>query len=467
MRNRKVWILAVAALLCIYIGASVYYSERFFYNTTVHGVNLSNLTVEEGKKKIQDELVSYTLVIHAREQDDVCIKTMDIDLQYDLGSVLEDLKLSQNMWTWPSAIVYQKQREDEFPVVFQEEKLEQVLNGFSFYQKEHMREPKDAHISEYKPDVGYEIVAEDNGTSFDKEMVRGEIRQSLCALQPEIDLENMGLYEKPQRFADNAALLSVKERMNTLVATKILYVGNTAVDGNLICTWIREENDAVVIDEDRIREFVIALADKYDTLGKPRTFLTSAVGEVELPASKKIGWQIDQEAEFQQIRADLETGQTIEREPMFSSRGFSLTEGEFGKTYVEIDLTNQHLYYYKDGQMILDSPVVTGNVARGRRTPPGIFTLRTKMKHVVLRGRDYAAPVTYWMPFNGGIGLHDATWRGSFGGEIYRSSGSHGCVNMPKGKAKSLYENIEAGCPVVCYTTNVRAKSSVAQFQAN
>ena len=55
------------------------------------------------------------------------------------------------------------------------------------------------------------------------------------------------------------------------------------------------------------------------------------------------------------------------------------------------------------------------------------------------------------MPFNGGIGMHDATWRGSFGGSIYQYSGSHGCINMPKAKAASLYEMIEKDCTVVCY----------------
>lgn len=55
------------------------------------------------------------------------------------------------------------------------------------------------------------------------------------------------------------------------------------------------------------------------------------------------------------------------------------------------------------------------------------------------------------MPFNGNIGLHDATWRSTFGGTIYKTSGSHGCVNLPPAVAKTIFENIAAGVPVLCY----------------
>ena len=55
------------------------------------------------------------------------------------------------------------------------------------------------------------------------------------------------------------------------------------------------------------------------------------------------------------------------------------------------------------------------------------------------------------MPFNGGIGLHDASWRSKFGGDIYVRGGSHGCINLPKNKAAELYNRIQKGCPVVVH----------------
>jgi len=118
---------------------------------------------------------------------------------------------------------------------------------------------------------------------------------------------------------------------------------------------------------------------------------------------------------------------------------------------LEIDLTKQYLWFYKNGTLITKGSVVTGNVSSNHTTPPGTYKLTYKQKDAVLRGPGYAAPVTYWMPFNGGIGLHDASWRAAFGGEIYKTNGSHGCINAPYQVAEAVFKNIEAGVPVICY----------------
>ena len=68
-----------------------------------------------------------------------------------------------------------------------------------------------------------------------------------------------------------------------------------------------------------------------------------------------------------------------------------------------------------------------------------------------MTGETYATPVKYWMPFNGNIGMHDASWRKEFGGEIYRTNGSHGCINLPEEIAETIYGYVEQGFPVVCY----------------
>lgn len=126
-------------------------------------------------------------------------------------------------------------------------------------------------------------------------------------------------------------------------------------------------------------------------------------------------------------------------------------------TRIELDITKQNILMYIDGECILDTPCVTGNVADGCSTPTGIYYLYYKERNAVLRGSNsdgsrYASPVDYWMPFNGGIGFHDASWRnGIFGGEIYKTDGSHGCVNMPHDSAKTLYENITSDIPIIIY----------------
>src|SRR5699024_3420396 len=108
-------------------------------------------------------------------------------------------------------------------------------------------------------------------------------------------------------------------------------------------------------------------------------------------------------------------------------------------------------YFYKEEKLLVESDFVSGNVARGYTTPPGAYPLTYKERNATLRGQGYASPVSYWMPFNGGIGMHDASWRSSFGGTIYKTNGSHGCINLPYAAAKTIYENISKGMPVLCY----------------
>ena len=118
---------------------------------------------------------------------------------------------------------------------------------------------------------------------------------------------------------------------------------------------------------------------------------------------------------------------------------------------MEIDLTAQHLYLYVDGRLITESDFVSGNVSRGHTTPEGVFGLTYKTRNATLRGQGYATPVSYWMPFNGNIGMHDAAGRSKFGGDIYLKNGSHGCINLPVKEAEKIYEYVSTGFPVICY----------------
>ena len=123
---------------------------------------------------------------------------------------------------------------------------------------------------------------------------------------------------------------------------------------------------------------------------------------------------------------------------------------------VEIDIANQHVWMYKNDILIADTDCVTGNVSAGHSTPTGVYKLAGKERDRYLRGKNddgtnYCSFVKYWMPFNGGIGLHDASWRSKFGGKIYKNSGSHGCVNLPRSAAETIYNNIDKSYFIVVY----------------
>ncbi|WP_330398665.1 L,D-transpeptidase [Herbinix luporum] len=116
-----------------------------------------------------------------------------------------------------------------------------------------------------------------------------------------------------------------------------------------------------------------------------------------------------------------------------------------------MNISKQYLWFYKDGKLLSQGPVVTGNPNRGNATVLGVYMVNYKQKEATLRGPGYEAKVKYWMPFFGNIGLHDAPWRSSFGRDIYLRNGTHGCVNAPLYLAKTIFENIDEGTPVIVY----------------
>ncbi len=120
-------------------------------------------------------------------------------------------------------------------------------------------------------------------------------------------------------------------------------------------------------------------------------------------------------------------------------------------TYVDVDITNQTVTYYENGQAVLSSPCVTGDISKKRATPTGIFAVYGHKKGTYLTGPTWKNWVDYWMPFAGGCGLHDATWRKAFGGEIYKTNGSHGCVNLPHDIAEQLFGMVNVGTVVIVH----------------
>ncbi len=122
-----------------------------------------------------------------------------------------------------------------------------------------------------------------------------------------------------------------------------------------------------------------------------------------------------------------------------------------GGTYVDVNLTTQQLVYFVNGTPSLVSDIVTGNTSKNHGTPVGTYSIYSKATDRTLKGPGYSAFVKYWMPFYGGYGLHDASWRGAFGGNIYKTNGSHGCVNMPRAMAEALYATVNIGTPVVVH----------------
>jgi len=187
--------------------------------------------------------------------------------------------------------------------------------------------------------------------------------------------------------------------------------------------------------------------------------MTTANGKTVEVKGGDYGWKINQDKEYTTLVGNITAGETISREPVYSQHGADHgDDNDYGNTYAEVDLSSQYMWFIKDGTVVLESGIVTGNPNKGYATPQGSYTLTYKTRNAVLKGalradgtREYETPVSFWMPFNGGIGFHDATWQSSFGGSRYLSNGSHGCVNLPYSVAEQLYSLIQDDTPIILH----------------
>ena len=142
-------------------------------------------------------------------------------------------------------------------------------------------------------------------------------------------------------------------------------------------------------------------------------------------------------------RSPIVTGATTADKPLID------------KTYIEVDLQNQHMWYYKDGKVALETDIVSGKPSSP--TPPGVNYVWSKETNKTLKGKnddgtDYASPVKYWMPIDWtGVGLHDSDWQPEYGGELWKTRGSHGCVNTPPDVMSRLFDMVEVGTPVLVF----------------
>ena len=219
----------------------------------------------------------------------------------------------------------------------------------------------------------------------------------------------------------------------------------------------------MTVDPDMAASYAQQLASKYNTYAATRSFVTTNGDTIKIGGGD-YGWIIDKKGEAARIIEDIEKGESVTREPEYEQRAFVEGADDIGNTYIEIDYTNQHLWYYKDGSLLMDSDLVSGNLNNGNGSPDGVFKIISRQSPATLVGEDYESDVTYFMPFAYNVGLHDASWRSNFGGSIYKNSGSHGCINLPYDAADTIYKNVELGTPVVAYyRDNVKLTSNNAK----
>lgn len=452
IKNKKLWIstgIIIASLLALYLILTAYFNSHFFFRTYINGFNVTGKSYESAQGFIADKASHYSLTIKDREGNTEELKGTDINLKYDFDGEINKILEEQNPFLWIKYIFVNNDHTITEGISYDEELLNQFISSFNFLDEANVKAPVSAYINYTGSE--YEIIKEDIGNKINYDAFYSKLLNHIQNINSNFDLDEEKSYEEPKYTSTMDVVVQAKNTVNKYISSKITYTvsgDEILIDSSLINTWINIDEDFnVTIKEDSIREYLNDLGNTYDSIGNART-LTRWSGEVIKVSTTPGIYYIDRNTTISEIVEAITNGSEVTKEITFKTP--TATDEYVINTFVEVNLTNQTVVYYKNGELITQGKVVTGDEAKGYATPSGVYRLDWKAKNFVLRGEDYAAPVNFWMPFNGGIGLHDASWRNQFGGTIYKNNGSHGCVNMTYDVAKAIYDNIEDSTTIIC-----------------
>lgn len=446
-------------LLAGYVSLAVYYQGRFYPGTVINGNSYGGKKIEDVKEVVKRNSEDYSLTIKEKEDKTETISGESIKLQYKDDNELNKVKEKQNSWLWPVQIFQDKEYRISVENSYDETSFTNTVNQLACMQDENMIPAQDARVED--DGTAYKVIPETEGTALDKEKTLEVIKKAIDERKTEISLEDEDCYLKPTVLQSDESLIQEAEQLNKLTSTQISVNfgnGTETITRDMLKSWlVKGEDGSYTFDINLVKPVVIGWSEKYNTYGKPRDFTTSGGATVHLTTGD-YGWRVWQDKTTDTLIAALNAGQSGEIEPTWLYKGQTHEGNDINGTYVEISIDEQRMWFYKNGTCLVDTPVVTGNPNKGHGTPKGgVWRLKDKASPFTLVGKkpdgsiDYEEPVTYWMPFNGGVGIHDLTKRTSFGGDIYLTNGSHGCINTPLDKVRTIYENIEVNTPIVVY----------------
>ena len=450
--NKNVFIIvgvSIISFVAIYLLLALYFNSHFLFRTSINGINVGGKSVKSVEKIMSRKAQEYSLTIEGRNNATEEIVGADIDVSYDFSEDINKILNNQNEFMWIKSIFKKNENNITDGISYDEIKLKQVIGNLDCINESIIQPPVNAYITYSEGE--YKIIEEDKGSKVIYDKLYSQVLSSIENFNYILNLDEEKCYEEPQYTSESKAVVEAKKIVDKYMKSKITYKtadNEIIIDDALINKWINIDDDFNVnINEEAIKDYIDTLGESYDNIGNTRTF-TRWSGEVIKVSTSPGIYYIDRDSVANDIIDSIKGGTEVNKELIFKTP--NATDEYVINTFVEIDLTNQTIVYYKNGNIITQGNIVTGNVSAGHATPPGVFKLDWKTKDTVLRGDGYASPVSFWMPFNGGIGLHDASWRSVFGGTIYKTNGSHGCVNLPYNVAKDIYYNIEEKTTIIC-----------------
>lgn len=434
-----------------------YYQDRFKLQTWVNDIYLTGQTVETANEKLleQEDYGSVSLV-----KNGITVGTLDLNqIDYELNFTA-DLNLLLSTQQQKETINFFQEKQNIYlnPVVFYDKKkLLDLLTNLDIVKENKNETERKFQI--IKSQEGYQLLDETKGV-LDNEYLLDILVKAIEQREYIIHIDSC--YYDMEKTEEMRNIELIYQKVSEFQNFHMTYVFTDTIwelTPSVVSDWISldekgdflfDEQGKLILNVEKVQQYIDQLGNTFDTYGVTRTFQATRGESVTIDGGT-YGNLMDREAEYEYLVDAFYKRSDTQRIPEFIKKAKYQGIDDIGDTYIEIDMTKQVMYYYKDGICLVETDIVTGNVARNMETPARVCYVYAKQRNRTLRGPNYAAFVNYWMPVNGNIGIHDAKWRDEFGGDIYLTDGSHGCINTPYDKMKILYENVEIGTPVIMF----------------
>jgi hypothetical protein len=459
---RKNHIIIVSSLIIIIAlvigGLSYYQSTRFNANITINDTKVGGLTADQAIKKLKSGVLKNVVYVGQKQIIDGKDTTMGFT-DKDLPSVEKILKRQWTFFPSSKAKNYSllPSEEDQYRSQTMKKQVEEKLVSMN----KSLKAPVDAeaHLEQGK----LVISKSSNGKQYDvarllkdyqNQEYKSEIHLNPVYIQPvKADSPIVKQEEKKlQELLHRTVSYQVQDKVYSLKGSDV--IKNASVSKDMKYT----------IDPADIKNKIAEINNTQSTLNKKFQFKTHS-GSVISVQGQTYGWAINVTKESKRIIEAFEKGETSLSAKYIYGDGWNTygigyhntTNNGIGDTYAEVSIKEQRIWLYKNGQLVLTTPVVTGRHSTNEDTPTGVWYIEYKESPSILKGSEvgnpnYSVKVNYWAPFTlGGVGFHDASWRTNWSSTAYLEHGSGGCVNTPPSIMKSVYDNLSENEPVVVY----------------
>lgn len=481
-RHAALFVVGLIVILVIgaYITGYIYVKDKFLPNTYINGVNVSGMSLDEATAAVEDNASEYALVFTKRDGSTLTLPYSRFGYTFNTEEVVKKELDDENYYLYFTNLFKTTTADVTLDGSYDDAALKEQTDALAFGTEE----PENAKI--VKGDDGkFTIEEEKEGTAVDYDKVYEAAKAAISSGELEIDVAAAGLYKEPTVTAEDLEekLEEVNKIFSVTVELNFDYTTEKVSYDTIPDAFDVSEDGSYTIDQEVVWSWVETLRSKYDTLHKTRKFTSTLQGEIEINSQddyygKKdaiFGYLLDSDQTAAAIVEAFKSGESQTIEPIYystggytydtmdqvqhdaSDEGDVITDISRISSYIEVDLTNQTLWYYKDGEKLYECGVVSGLPTAERMTYPGIYQLWMKERDKVMEGSTsdgstYTTPCTFWNYISvRSIGIHDATWQSSFGGTRYTWAGSHGCVGVSYDSAQYIFDNVPIGTVVIMY----------------